>query len=493
MDDEQKRRRRIDFVFFTLIGWIVGILLASVFDFPYLFFLPIIISVGIFIYPKKINGIKIAVIAGLIFMSLAILRFNLAEIKLDRKIATLEYDRNLKFSAMVVTTSTTGANGSSFVVKGEFGEKTQEIKLLVRESEGREFQYGDIVSISGKIEKPKPFETNSGSIFDYPGYLKKDGIVGIVKVNQISITEKGKGNIVVGTLLKFEHSLEEVTKVLMSGMKGSLTTGVLLGDRAITKENQTEFVATGTSHIIALSGYNVSIVSSFFRDLFSFLPLAGALAMGGLAILLFVIMTGFQSTAVRAGVMAGIVLFAKSKGREAPIGKVIIMAVFIITLINPLILYYDVSFQLSFLATIGIIYFSPKVAHWFLWLPEKKFGIPWREIAVGTIGTQIFVLPFILYKTGVLSTISPITNILILPFIPYLMAFGAIVAILGVIFLPLALPFAFVASGFASAILYIIHITAQIPLASTTFRISALTTALLYGFLIWYFEPFRKK
>jgi competence protein ComEC len=212
--------------------------------------------------------------------------------------------------------------------------------------------------------------------------------------------------------------------------------------------------------------------------------------MGGFAILLFVIMTGFQSTAVRAGVMAGIVLFAKAKGRNAPTGRVIVFAACIMTVINPYTLYYDVSSQLSFLATLGIIYFAPRIAHWFARVPEKVAGLPLREMLTGTIGTQIFVLPYLLYKTGTLSVVSPITNILIIPFIPYLMVFSSIVAILGVVYFPIAMPFALIGGVISVIILFIIHITAQIPLAAFTVKMPLVVMLMVYAFLFHYFDPF---
>ncbi len=469
--------------------------------------MPIVAAVGIFLWPGRRKGnskhnksfeqesrsdgcaSRAVYIVGLVMMSLAILRYISVDEKLNQQSASIPFEQNVELIGMVVTSSEASSNGSQFIVKGSFGKDKEKIKYIVRESEGKEYAYGEIITIAGKIEKPEPFETESGGMFDYPNYLKKDSILGIVKAKTITKTDT-KGNPILRVLYKFNNKLEDIVKTTIPGMKGSLASGVLLGDKQITKENREEFVTTGTTHIIALSGYNVSIVANFFRELFSFLPLAGSLAMGGLSILLFVTMTGLQSSAVRAGIMASIVLFAKSKGRNANIGTVILMAGFVMTAINPYTLYRDVSAQLSFLATVGIIYFSPTVAHWFKKVPEKWLGIPWREMITGTIGTQIFVLPFILWKTGVLSIVSPITNILILPFVPYLMAFTSVVAILGFIYLPIALPFALIANFFGSAILFIIHISTLVPLAAVTVKLPFVGMSLTYAFLLYYFDPF---
>lgn len=494
-------------------------LTASLFRNSFIYLVPIATAIGILIWPsrkkrrtknKSAFGIdqlinqerfihrnkniwKHVYIIFFICASLAMFRFAFTEEKVVAKITALPFEKNIELVGMVVASSEAGSNGSQFIVNGTL-EKDKEnltkIKFQVREIEGKEYSYGDIVRILGKLEKPEPFETTTGGMFDYPNFLKKDGILGILKAKSITVTDTKKGNPILRVLQKFEGNLEDIIKTLIPNMKGSLASGVLLGDKQITKENRDAFITTGTTHIIALSGYNVSIVANFFRELFSFLPLTGALAMGGFAIVLFVTMTGLQSSAVRAGIMGCIVLFAKAKGRQANIGLVLLLAGFVMTAINPYTLYYDVSCQLSFLATVGVIYFSPRVGHWFTKLPEEKFGLPWREIATGTIGTQMFVLPFILYKTGVLSLISPLTNIAILPFIPYLMAFAAIVAILGILYLPLAAPFAFLATGISGAILGIIHFSTKIPLAAVPLTTPFWSMALMYIFLLWKFDPF---
>jgi competence protein ComEC len=513
-NDVRKNYGQKNYIKISIAGWLVGMLAASLYQNSFIYLMPIAVAVGIFIWPDRrkqrakrsareknvLSSKKSIYIVFSVFAALAMFRFSITEEKIVAKIAALPFDKNIELVGMVVASSEAGTNGSQFIVKGVVKNNKEnqniisniseeEIKFQVRESEGKEYSYGDMVVVKGKLEKPEPFETSTGGMFDYPNFLKKDGILGIVKVKTITVTETGKGNPILRTLIRFENNLENVLKTLIPGMKGSLTSGVLLGDKQITKENREEFITTGTTHIIALSGYNVSIVANFFKDMFSFLPLAGALAMGGIAIVLFVVMTGLQSSAVRAGIMGCIVLFAKAKGRQANIGLVLMLAAFVMTAVNPYTLYYDVSSQLSFLATVGIIYFAPTVSHWFTWLPEKKLGLPWREIAAGTIGTQMFVLPYILYKTGVLSIISPITNIAVLPFMPYLMAFGAVVAIVGIIFLPLAMPFALIAEGIAGAILFLIHVSTKIPLAAVPLVTPFWAMALMYIFLLYKFNP----
>lgn len=494
----------MDYAKVSFVGWLIGILFASIYTNSFLYMVPIVAAVGIFIWTrttKMPNRVLVAVMLMLGFAACGMVYFSHHDHRVDSLIAALPFGEKVTIDGTVTTPSEAASNGSQFVIKGSLRKGSEAIKFQVRESEGKDYMYGDAVHVAGLLEAPEPFETQNGSMFDYQSYLKKDGVLGIIKA---TVVQKGienvdgkmvpirKGNPIIRGLFSFNAKLEDTIKTLIPGMKGSLSSGILLGDKQITKENRDAFVTTGTTHIIALSGYNVSIVSNFFRELFSFLPLVGALCMGGLAIVIFLIMTGLQSSAVRAGIMACIILFAKAKGREAHIGIVILLAGVVMTIVNPYTLFYDVSAQLSFIATLGIVYFAPTVAHWFTKVPEKKIGLPLREMIGGTIGTQLFVLPFILWKTGTLSVVSPLTNILIMPFVPYLMACTAIVACVSLLYMPLAVPFAFVASIIAGLILGIIKISAQIPYAAFTFSVPWWAMAGMYTFLIIQFEPFSE-
>jgi competence protein ComEC len=152
-------------------------------------------------------------------------------------------------------------------------------------------------------------------------------------------------------------------------------------------------------------------------------------------ILIFVIMTGLSASAVRAGVMGTLLLFAMKNGRLANAQNAVLAAAGIMLFFNPLLLRYDVGFQLSFLATLGIIYLYPL----FESLVDKKGKIFWLwEIMFLSLSAQIFVLPIILYNFQNLSLISLVANVLVLPIIPLTMLLGFLMAITGFIFLPLA-------------------------------------------------------
>lgn len=130
---------------------------------------------------------------------------------------------------------------------------------------------------------------------------------------------------------------------------------------------------------------------------------------------------------------------------------------------NPKLLVFDPSFQLSFLATAGLIYFSPFFEKYFLWLPTR-LGV--REIATATVSAQLAVTPLLLSMTGNFSLIALPANILVLISVPYAMAFGFLAGAIGMVSSFLALPFSWVVYALLSYELFIVSMFARIPFAS---------------------------
>lgn len=473
-----------------LLGWLVGVFISSLFPALFFFVVPATVAFLLLLFslrlPLTTKSPRVIAILFCIALSLGMARFSFSYDALEQKINRLQIGKDKLFSGVVVQNPEQRKFGIQFVAEGIVA--SEKIKLLVRVPDGT-VSFGDSISLQGEIKKPEPFVTSSGSLFDYPDYLKKDGIVGIVDAKDIHI-EKQHHYSVLGMLYKFNNMLTRTVSSLVPGARGDLTNGVLLGDKTIMEQNRDAFVATGTVHIIALSGYNVSVVADFFTKLFSFLPIRLALGAGGLSIVLFVLMTGAQSSAVRAGLMAVLVLFARIKGRTPDVGRAILFACTLMTIWNPWLLLYDVSFQLSFIATIGIVYVVPRIEKYFLWVRESVFKIPLRSIVSTTLGVQLFVLPFLLYATGNLSFIGPIANILIVPLVPILMLFGSTVALVGSITPIFALPFSFLTKLTAGIILWIISFLGSISFSATTITIPVVVMLGMYVLIIFWLDPF---
>lgn len=306
-------------------------------------------------------------------------------------------------------------------------------KFLITTNAYTVYNYGDKLQVDGLLGIPENIEG-----FDYRMYLAKDNILYVCKNPKIKLLASDQGSQVYAVILKIKNKLQEKIIAFLPAPQSGLLIGLILGgDDKLSKGVQDDFSTTGLTHIVAVSGYNVTIVAEYLMLAGIFLGLwrkqAFWLALVG--IFLFVVMTGLSSSAVRAGVMGGLILWAMKNGRLANAQNSIIFSASAMLIINPLLLRWDVGFQLSFLATIGIVYFYPLIEKYSI----KKHGLSFlSEILFLTLSAQIFVLPVILHDFQKLSIISPLANLLVLPIIPLTMLLGFLMTVFSFVFPPLA-------------------------------------------------------
>jgi competence protein ComEC len=178
--------------------------------------------------------------------------------------------------------------------------------------------------------------------------------------------------------------------------------------------------------------------------------------------------------------MASLALFARATGRNYDVARVLILTAVVMVLLNPFVLVYDASFQLSFIGTIAIIFFVPKIEKYFLWVP-KRFNL--REIITMTFASYIFVAPFILYDMGTFSFVTLPANILIMPFFPMTIIFGFLTGFVGLIWNVLAVPFAYVSYFLLHYQLGVINFFANLSFATFTMsNFSFVLTLLIYAY-----------
>ncbi len=355
-----------------------------------------------------------------------------------------------------------------------------------------EILFGDLVSASAKLSKPKNFETDFGREFDYVSYLGNDDIyytLPFARTEILEVSHSGKFRRKLFNIKKsFLSKIEEVVPEPESALLG----GVLLGEKqSLGDELEDAFVSTGLIHIVVLSGYNVSIVAEAVTYVLTFLPRAIAYGASSFGILLFMILTGANAPIVRASIMAILLLVAKFIGRPTEAGRMLLLVATVMVLIKPSILVSDVSFHLSFLATFGLLYLFPIIDKFFSRKIPSLWGL--RAIASATISTQIFVLPYLLWKIGAFSVISPITNIIILPFIPLSMLLGFFTGIFGYIFTPIASFFSYLSFFVLKIVIELVSWFSDLPFALVAIpEIPFVIVLAIYCLLGYYLYKSRK-
>lgn len=328
------------------------------------------------------------------------------------------------------------------------------------------YRYGDRLSVRGVVDVPTSFETDLGRVFPYGEYLKSQGISHTFFFPEtVEILRSGEGNVILHTLLTFKHHFMDRVEFLLPEPSAGLGEGLLLGvKRAIGEELEEVFRVVGIIHIVVLSGYNVTIVAEAIMRLLSFVaPPRVRVGFGIAAIASFALIAGLSATVLRASVMALLVLVARATGRVYDVLRALCIAGVVMLLMNPYLLVYDPGFQLSFLATMGLILLGPLIERYFMYVPSR---LQIREFVVATIATQIFVLPLLLYSIGMFSSVSVFANVLVLPAVPFAMLFVFISGMVGFVSSALALPFAYIAHLLLAYIIGVAEILARIPFAA---------------------------
>jgi len=344
------------------------------------------------------------------------------------------------------------------------------------------FTFDDHVLFKGKLLEPANFGSGSDRTFDYRGYLAKDDIYYEMK----SAIVKGTSGKVQGEsdtkTLHFIQSVPDIISSWLYALKrafvrnlemtlgephAALAAGLVVGEKAaLGKDLLNDFRIVGLIHIVVLSGFNITVVGDAMRRLLSFLPRVWGIVLGGIGIVLFGVLVGGGATVVRSCFMAGIALSADLIRRDYDVTRALLFAALIMLIQNPMILLHDPSFQLSFLATLGLILLASPIEKRLTFIPEM-FGM--RGIVASTFATQIFVSPYILYMMGQLSIIGVVVNILVLPFIPITMLAVFLTGMVGLLSLPVAEVFGWGAHLLLSYELFMVQNFARLPFAAVHF------------------------
>ena len=265
-------------------------------------------------------------------------------------------------------------------------------KLLVRADRFVGVHYGDLVTVSGKLQLPESFETDTGRVFDYPTYLEVRGVQYVIGFASLEILERERGNSLLSFLYNIKHQFITSLEAVMSSPEVDRGVGLLLGvKQALGDELETAFRQTGIIHIVVLSGYNVMLVVGFITWVLSwFLPIRGRIVCSLVGIALFALLVGLSATVVRASVMAAIFLVGMYMGRLYDVLRALLFTAGVMVLINPYILLYDIGFQLSFMATLGLVLFLPQFEST---LVTNSTALKLRDLFMATLVTRIFVLP----------------------------------------------------------------------------------------------------
>jgi competence protein ComEC len=478
---------------YLAVSWLGGIYLQSALQVPtwaLCLALPLPVAVMLLWWPEW--RIRLAAVCSLVLL-LGALRYDAAEPRFDEgHLAFYNDGGTATITGIVVEAPDVRDRYVNLTISArdlEIDEETYQVKSLALVRTGRHpsYEYGDEVLVQGKLETPPKLED-----FSYKDYLARQGIHSIVNYGRITILSRGHGDPFHRTIYALKDHFQKTIARLFPEPSASLLTGILLGiETGIPRSLIEDFNATSTTHIIAISGFNIAIVGGAI-GLFTkrFLGIYRSAIVSMLAIALYTVLVGADAAVVRAAIMGSVSLLAIIAGRRTFALASLAAAALLMTLWNPLLL-WDVGFQLSFAATLGLVLLVAPMEEG---LRSALSRVASEERATSivrllseplfvTLAAQLAVWPITLYYFRRLSLIAPLTNFLIIPAQPAVMILGGIATLLGALHPLLGQPVAWIAWLFPAYTIAAVQLTARFPWTSIELGgFSAGAMWLYYGF-----------
>ncbi|OGG86477.1 hypothetical protein A3B87_00415 [Candidatus Kuenenbacteria bacterium RIFCSPHIGHO2_02_FULL_39_13] len=485
----------------SCLAFIGGIILSQLIQLPWDNFYNFVAAISLLIlivtlWIKKNFGLTVPILFGTVFLLLGIWRFGLSQPIIDKNHIANYHNQTIKLTGRVVdepdirltrrklTIGRIKAEGIGFL-KG---------RILVNAPNYPEYNYGDLLQVKCEL-------TAGGIIedFDYGKFLNAKNIYAVCHQpenillinNNLTISQEIRQRIL-AVKYKYKQIVDHAVPYPQSEILASLVLGLR---RGIPENILNNFRQTGLSHIIAVSGLNVSIITLLLMNGFIAIGFRRryAFAAATISLIIFLIMIGFQASSIRAGIMGFAALLAMQVGRLKNGINLLLLAAFILLLINPKLLLGDVGFQLSFLAMLGIMYLGQPIEKFLERIRVPKF-FEIRSSLMMTLSAQAMVLPLIVYYFGNLSVIAPVANALILPLLPLITISGFGLGIVGFIILPLAHFIGYIIAILIGWIMMVTSLGARLPYGSFNLeKIDFVWIALIYILIGWSIRLLKTK
>ncbi|MFC2007560.1 DNA internalization-related competence protein ComEC/Rec2 [Chloroflexota bacterium] len=432
-------------------AWLAGIWLGSIFYFSPALILTGIIPLPLLFFIRQRRKTTILVSIALFALFTAATCSYSSQHKVDESSLRFYNDRGIvTIRGMVaqdpeVRDKSTHLNFSVTGIKLDDSWNTVAGNILIFVPRYPEYRYGDVLQTTGKLETPGQLDD-----FDYRGYLAHQGIYTTMLYPEIATLERGRGFKPLALVYALRNNMAQTMARVLPEPQASLGQAIILGIRGnIPPLLKTDFIRSGTAHLLAISGLHLSIIAGillsagiwlFGRRYYLYIWLALGI------IWLYTMLTGMHPPIVRGAIMASLFLTAELLGRQRSALTALTFAAAIMTGVSPYIL-ADASFQLSFLAMAGLVFFFPAFRTLGRKAVQTAIGEEGAAAAIANIATDslsatmaalVAVWPVIAYYFGIISLVGPLATFLLLPALPGIIITGALTGLLGLFALPVA-------------------------------------------------------
>ena len=342
-------------------------------------------------------------------------------------------------------------------------------------------KYGDKIEFYLEYEKPSTARNYMG--FDYSNYLKTKKIFGTVNLKEedVEIISHDNSNIILRKIYELRNLMKTKIEKLLPKETSGLCLGMLIGETSGIEENmQEDFRDSNLSHILAVSGANVSYIIVSITYIFNKMCLRKRLSkiISIILLILFMLLTGCTSSVNRACIMAILMLIAELFYRKSDVYNNLAISALILLIINPYSL-LDIGFQLSYMGTIGIVFLHDKIGN-FIKINNKIVKYFFEMIAVTTCA-NLAIIPIMMFHFNTISLTFYFSNIIVGPILGIVVIIGFIMFFISLIFTPISSLIAIVLNLMLKFIIKIAEITANMPFSKIT-----IITPSFFFIIVWY-------
>jgi len=485
------------------VSFITGILLCNIIRISFFLLFIALFLLAITLLFNKIKKVVVVAIISLAFFVFGGVIFNNAE-KTYTKTFEEFYNKTVTLEGYIDSEIEKVDGKAKFFLRTNkiiYEKRYKKIngRLLVNISsyddnviKNKIIDYRSKVSLEASIEKPKA-ATNPGG-FDYKRYLASIGVAGTVYFrdsSNIDVIGIQNGGWFHKLGFKIKKSVLNIVEHCLDKNQAGLLSGMIIGYKDGLDENAySAFSKAGLTHIMVASGMNVAFIILPLAYIFKKMRISNLTSSIStmLVLVLFVFVTGFSASVVRAVIMGIMILAGKIIMRETDIYTSISAAAIILLTLNPYTL-FDIGFQLSFCATISLVMFYPKLKEL---IDHKYLPNIVSDTLAATIAAQIGVVPITLYYFNNFSTIAILSNLLVVPIVQIITIVGFAMVFVGIANIHAAVLIGYINNSFLSFVLFITEYTSKIPYASLKLPTPPLWLILLYYLAILYIFRGRK-
>lgn len=383
-----------------------------------------------------------------------------------------EIPKNMITTATVVSE----AKETEYYYSYEVKIKNKKFIMYVKKSDPQKLEYGMKIKLEAEYTEPQESRNYKG--FNYKEYLKTKKIYGSFKANKITILRENDVNIFLQYSNKIRNKIIKTAKEILSEETEGLMIGILIGDNeGISDEISENFSKSSLSHIVAISGSHITyiVIGVSFILTKSKIPKRGIYILTIIALIIFMFITRFSPSVVRACIMGIIMLFSKIVHRKLDVLNSIALSLIMILIDNPYAI-NDIGLQLSYLGTLGIIFLNKPILKFL----EKHINKKIAEVLSVTISAQIAILPVMIINFNTISTVFIISNLIAVPLSGVITLFGYATVFVGMIFLKVGKIIGVVLDILTKLLIWIAEVTAKIPLATITVTTPSILFVIIY-------------